>query len=427
MPRSNSLTVSFDVPPGWGSIPTADGVMIGAPARHGFQPNIVVRESRTTATLPDLAQANALATLHDIEDAYVCSVTAATSNHLHRRRIVALTPTVLQNTPICLETVQDLMIVDGVAVEATATTPLLFGAELRDDLREVLDSVAVLPATWRRQPPLRSELPAARLDAQASAAAGCPLEELNVLHGVQRFAINDSQRRISPGALAELERVIGAGRLFVPRVVAGTIEFDILRAAALIEGDGTLAAAGRRVADLQRHGRAWTIERDRGDKHRRMRCWTHDGATLVIADPTPEDDEHGWDDVIRIGIVGPDELIRIVHAWTDLSPAWPTADSLAPQPLARLLNKVTGRSRLPDESAPLAAAAWEYFVVSVAEVPDENVAWMWADGLGPALLQPDRDLYVVTRAETDDVAQRIFTFLGTHLPLHETDEYEELR
>ena len=156
---------ALDVPPTW-RMETNDGVVIATSDESfaGFTPNVVLRESRLTRPAPTslaaASQANLAVLSTQIPGSFFFHVEAipdanATPGPAERRRLWAFSTLKIpeaHGNALCLLMIQDLLVVDDVITEVTATVPLM--AWHRGSMYEsILDSLRPLPPNARRVPP----------------------------------------------------------------------------------------------------------------------------------------------------------------------------------------------------------------------------------------------------------------------------------
>lgn len=305
-----------EVPDGWREVREPGCVIAVAPASSlGFTPNVVLRES-VIEPRPDALAAISQANLRSTTDHPGTLVIQVEALHLHgveHRRtwlLSPVTPEELHGNILCLLSIQDLTITDGVIAELTLTLPLVTWAP-GDHHQMILDTLQALPPAEQQTPPTTATIPEVTLDEWATTRDGAPREDLTVvsppelvLQGDPLVLSHDATHTFFTHA---------AQRIFTP--VTGAVK-DELTTAGLLEPDGSPSPAGYWYIDHLLSGTGWTITAAT-PRSREFRFWITDSTTLFT---TPNPDQ---DDTTLLAYCPTNDLFRILLAWTNTTPAWP--------------------------------------------------------------------------------------------------------
>ena len=253
-------TFFCEVPDGWAEVREPGCVIATAPASVlGFTPNAVLRESRVEGrpdTLAAISQANLRAFGKEAPGTLVVRVEAVRCRGVEHRRIWTLSPVTneeIHGNILCLLSIQELAVVDGVVAELTVTLPLV-GWSPGDQHETIVESLAAMPVAERTAPPTESNVPPVVLDEWATTYDGAPREDLSVIEPpalvlqAEPIVLSDEASTIFLNSART--------RVFPP--VTGEVRKE-LAAAELVDDDGNLSSAGFWYVDHVLSGEAWKI------------------------------------------------------------------------------------------------------------------------------------------------------------------------
>lgn len=308
---------SCEVPDGWQEARQPGCVIAASPdAPLGFAPNVVLRESvieERPDALAAISQANLRSTA-ELPGAMVIQVEALQQHGVEHRRIWMLTPVApeeLHGNILCLLSVQDLVITDGVIAELTLTLPLVEWSP-EDQHQAILDTLQAMPTAERVPPPTTtSTIPDVTLDTWATSRDGAPREDLTVV--TPPGLVLQAEPLVLSDEAAQRFFTHAEQRVFTP--VTGKEKNELLNAG-LVEHDGAPSPAGFWYIDHLLSGKGWTII-VATSQAQEFRFWITDATTIFVA-PNPEQEGTSL-----LGYCPSNDLFRILLAWVNATPAWP--------------------------------------------------------------------------------------------------------
>ena len=310
-------TFFCEVPDGWAEVREPGCVIATAPASVlGFTPNAVLRESRVEGrpdTLAAISQANLRAFGKEAPGTLVVRVEAVRCRGVEHRRIWTLSPVTneeIHGNILCLLSIQELAVVDGVVAELTVTLPLV-GWSPGDQHETIVESLAAMPVAERTAPPTESNIPPVVLDEWATTYDGAPREDLSVIK--PPVLVLQAEPIVLSDEASTIFLNSARTRVFPP--VTGEVRKE-LAAAELVDDDGNLSSAGFWYVDHVLSGEAWKI-RVADPKVTEFRFWMTDSTTMFVV-PHPELEGRKF-----LGYCPSNDLFRLLLAWVEAFPSWP--------------------------------------------------------------------------------------------------------
>ena len=310
-------TFFCEVPDGWAEAREPGCVIATAPASVlGFTPNAVLRESRVEGhpdTLAAISQANLRAFGKEAPGTLVVRVEAVRCRGVEHRRIWTLSPVTneeIHGNILCLLSIQELAVVDGVVAELTVTLPLV-GWSPGDQHETIAESLAAMPVAERTAPPTESNVPPVVLDEWATTYDGAPREDLSVI--TPPVLVLQAEPIVLSDEASTIFLNSARTRVFPP--VTGEVRKE-LAAAELVDDDGNLSSAGFWYVDHVLSGEAWKI-RVAAPKATEFRFWITDSTTMFVV-PHPELGGRKF-----LGYCPSNDLFRLLLAWVEAFPSWP--------------------------------------------------------------------------------------------------------
>ncbi len=310
-------TFCCEVPDGWSEAREPGCVLAASnePAL-GFTPTAVLRESRVDDrrdALAAVSQANLRAICDAVPGTLVIRVEALDNNGVEHRRIYALspvTPEELHGNILCVLSIQDLTVVEGVVAELTVTVPVIEWYPEHPCLA-ILDSLQAMPPSERAIPPTTAAVAEPVLDQWATTRDGAPREDLSVVT-LPSLVLQAEPLTLTTHAV-DVFLNSAATRVFPP--VTGQVKEE-LAAADLVDEEGRLSEVGFWYADHLLSGFGWQVSVAR-TRLRDFRFWVTDATTMFVA-PHPE-----HDGMSLMGYCPSNDLFRILLSWVEATPSWP--------------------------------------------------------------------------------------------------------
>ncbi|MDO5066961.1 MAG: hypothetical protein Q4D96_06755 [Propionibacteriaceae bacterium] len=371
-----------EVPDDWGVLRHSGCVIGTAPGGElGFTPNVVLRESRIDQrpeSLAAISQANLRGIGAATSGTLVFQVEAITRGGVERRRLWMLTPVTPagpQGFALCLLTIQELVVADGVVAELTLTMPFV---EWHPDhpYQGILETLRVLPVKDRSAPESFSEVFEVTLDQWASARDGAPREDLSVVEPPP--LVLAAEPFVFSSHTAEAFVTTARTRSFAPFTGGVRAELD---AAGLVESNGTLSAAGFWYAEHILGGQGWTITAATRFP-RRFQFWVTDSSSLFIA-PHPDEPSKRL-----FGYCPSNDLFRILLAWVRATPAWPLDAQVqlsGPELQAKIEQDASPQGQHSGDVAEFLRQPWH--CLSLTDDDDEaHLTWVHTPDRGDAMI-----------------------------------------